>query len=655
MAASAIHTSPAGGDDQSHLGDQPSPKRRRQWGPVRRTMTADAATTTAPAVAVMPPRARSGSTSRATPATTAATPAHSTPVMALIEMAERMLLPRGPAPRCAPRCRRGGDRQVVDQRRDDADPHRAAKPDPVVERSGHRAVLHRVEDEGRRRGDQHEDQPEARSDGPVRGQRPERDDRQCDEQNAQIMSSQGRTDGLLRSAAVPNGASPAPGSCGGVPVRSGQRSRIASCVLLPVPSWSGSCVTADGSYAGTEVWPPTRRPSTPAVGAARGDDVARATRRRHPRVRPHPGASIPGHDVTVIAPRMPGAAPTEVVDGVRIQRVGYFLRRWEGLATEAIMPTLRAHPWRVIEAPFLFGALVMATWSEVAGTGTGRGQRPLDRPRRPDRPGGPPRPAPLRRHRARRRRLHDVRRGGSPHQGARAGRGGRRAARERGHRHDARAGWRSGPADGRGHRRVRAAVDLVPNPACWSAIGRLADKKGVDVLIEAWPRPAAAASRSSATGPTVPPSSGAPRRLGWPTACGSAARCPAAVLRPWAGAGGGDPVPSRCRRGHGRHPRGALRGHGRRRPGRGLRPGWPRRVHPDGVDGLLVPPDDVDALVARSDSSSRWMVDLDCPWCRRGRPGPPSLEARGGGRATCRCWPTRPGSPSPPLIGVLHA
>ena len=76
-------------------------------------------------------------------------------------------------------------------------------------------------------------------------------------------------------------------------------------------------------------------------------------------------SSIPGYDVTVIAPRMPGAAGEAVHDGVRVRRVAYFPRRWEGLATDAIMPTLRAAPWRVVEAPFLVAALLLATVREV--------------------------------------------------------------------------------------------------------------------------------------------------------------------------------------------------------------------------------------------------------------------------------------------------
>ena len=79
--------------------------------------------------------------------------------------------------------------------------------------------------------------------------------------------------------------------------------------------------------------------------------------------------SIPDHDVTVVAPRMPGAPRTEAIDGVRVRRVAYFPRRWEGLAADAIMPTLRTRPWRAVEAPFLVGALLLATWREVCREG----------------------------------------------------------------------------------------------------------------------------------------------------------------------------------------------------------------------------------------------------------------------------------------------
>lgn len=75
--------------------------------------------------------------------------------------------------------------------------------------------------------------------------------------------------------------------------------------------------------------------------------------------------SIRDFDVTVVAPRVPGAARHEVIDGVRVRRAAYFPARWEGLAADAIMPTLRAEPWRLVEIPFLVGALFVVTWREV--------------------------------------------------------------------------------------------------------------------------------------------------------------------------------------------------------------------------------------------------------------------------------------------------
>jgi glycosyltransferase involved in cell wall biosynthesis len=75
--------------------------------------------------------------------------------------------------------------------------------------------------------------------------------------------------------------------------------------------------------------------------------------------------SLDDFDVTVVAPRMRGATREEWVDGVRIRRIAYFPKRVEGLAADAIMPTLRAHPWRIVEVPFLVAALFLGTWREV--------------------------------------------------------------------------------------------------------------------------------------------------------------------------------------------------------------------------------------------------------------------------------------------------
>lgn len=75
--------------------------------------------------------------------------------------------------------------------------------------------------------------------------------------------------------------------------------------------------------------------------------------------------SFADHDVTVVVPRVPGGARTETIDGVEVRRVAYFPSRWEGLAADAMMPTLRAEPWRMIEVPFLCTALFFATLRTV--------------------------------------------------------------------------------------------------------------------------------------------------------------------------------------------------------------------------------------------------------------------------------------------------
>lgn len=58
-------------------------------------------------------------------------------------------------------------------------------------------------------------------------------------------------------------------------------------------------------------------------------------------------------DVTILAPRVRGGARREDLHGVAIHRFPYFPRRLEGLADGAILPNLKAQRWRWIEAPFL--------------------------------------------------------------------------------------------------------------------------------------------------------------------------------------------------------------------------------------------------------------------------------------------------------------
>lgn len=64
-------------------------------------------------------------------------------------------------------------------------------------------------------------------------------------------------------------------------------------------------------------------------------------------------------DITVLAPRVRGAASDEQIGGLTIHRFAHFPRRWERLAQDAILPALRAQPWRVVEAVSLMGSFVV--------------------------------------------------------------------------------------------------------------------------------------------------------------------------------------------------------------------------------------------------------------------------------------------------------
>jgi glycosyltransferase involved in cell wall biosynthesis/uncharacterized membrane protein YbhN (UPF0104 family) len=63
-------------------------------------------------------------------------------------------------------------------------------------------------------------------------------------------------------------------------------------------------------------------------------------------------------EVTILAPRVRGGTRREVVNGVTIHRFPYFPRRLEGLADGAILPNLKSQRWRWIEAPFLVASFV---------------------------------------------------------------------------------------------------------------------------------------------------------------------------------------------------------------------------------------------------------------------------------------------------------
>ncbi|MEQ1929511.1 MAG: glycosyltransferase [Parvularculaceae bacterium] len=64
-------------------------------------------------------------------------------------------------------------------------------------------------------------------------------------------------------------------------------------------------------------------------------------------------------DITILAPLSPGAAPEEMVEGVRIVRYRYApLRRLETLAAPgAILPNIKSAPWRALLVPFLIASL----------------------------------------------------------------------------------------------------------------------------------------------------------------------------------------------------------------------------------------------------------------------------------------------------------
>lgn len=66
-----------------------------------------------------------------------------------------------------------------------------------------------------------------------------------------------------------------------------------------------------------------------------------------------------GAEITVIAPGGSSVSPYEVLDGVEVQRPMYWIRRWQRLGTEpgGILPTLRRHPWLLLQVPPLIAAL----------------------------------------------------------------------------------------------------------------------------------------------------------------------------------------------------------------------------------------------------------------------------------------------------------
>ncbi len=71
-------------------------------------------------------------------------------------------------------------------------------------------------------------------------------------------------------------------------------------------------------------------------------------------------------NVTVLAPRAPGVAEREEMDGVSVRRFGYFLRGGEQLAYDGgILSKLRQRPWLYLLVPFFVTGLWWATRREL--------------------------------------------------------------------------------------------------------------------------------------------------------------------------------------------------------------------------------------------------------------------------------------------------
>jgi glycosyltransferase involved in cell wall biosynthesis len=66
-------------------------------------------------------------------------------------------------------------------------------------------------------------------------------------------------------------------------------------------------------------------------------------------------------DVLIVSPRVRGAKTKEEMEGLRIERFAYFPRRFESLADGAMLPNLKARPSSAVQVPFLLGSFL---WSD---------------------------------------------------------------------------------------------------------------------------------------------------------------------------------------------------------------------------------------------------------------------------------------------------
>ena len=69
-------------------------------------------------------------------------------------------------------------------------------------------------------------------------------------------------------------------------------------------------------------------------------------------------------DISILAPRVPGAPNESAHEGVRVRRFAYFPRRWERLADDAIMPQLTQSPALWLQAIALVVAMTIAAIRE---------------------------------------------------------------------------------------------------------------------------------------------------------------------------------------------------------------------------------------------------------------------------------------------------
>lgn len=71
------------------------------------------------------------------------------------------------------------------------------------------------------------------------------------------------------------------------------------------------------------------------------------------------------NEITIVTPRVPGAAAYERCGDVEIRRFPYFPRRLEGLADGAIMPNLHNQPWRLLEVAPLMAGFLWTAYREI--------------------------------------------------------------------------------------------------------------------------------------------------------------------------------------------------------------------------------------------------------------------------------------------------